>query len=75
MKKVTPRPLGSDLQTRRPSDKVSSVDAVGTAGANDFRDLFGDGLAIADPEGLGVPNRTSNDGILLGGSRVGMDEN
>lgn len=48
--------------------------AAVAAGADDFRHLFGDGLAVFHPEGIGIADGAADDGVALGGAFVGLDE-
>jgi hypothetical protein len=48
--------------------------AAVAAGADDFRPLIGDGLAVSPPEGIGIADGPADDGTALGGALIGPDE-
>jgi hypothetical protein len=46
--------------------------AAVAAGADDFRHLIGDGLAVSPSEGIGTG--PADDGVALGGALIGPEE-
>ena len=65
--------LGFDHGGFRPSAEAGDSFAAVTAGADDFRHLIGNGLAVSHPEGIGIANGPADDGVALGGALVGPD--
>ena len=63
-----------DYRPFRPLAEPGDGFAAVAAGADDFRHLPGDGLAVSHPEGIGIADRPADDGVALGGAFVGPDE-
>lgn len=63
-----------DHRPFRPWAEAGDGFAPVAAGADDFRHLIGDGLAVSHPEGIGIADRPADDGVALGGTLVGPDE-
>jgi hypothetical protein len=66
--------VGFDHRPFRPLAEAGDGFASVAAGADDFRHLIGDGLAVSHPEGIGIADGPADDGVALGGALVGLDE-